>query len=96
MVGGSRTRYGSETDIWQMGATIHSICRLLKRPDPSIYRLGSWSASCGRRYGERLNGAVAWCCFPDWRKRPSAFKLLKEVVKIAKDKGMPQLATMHG
>ncbi|KAK4545575.1 hypothetical protein LTR36_002925 [Oleoguttula mirabilis] len=96
MVGATRTRYGSASDIWQMGATIHTMCRLLERPDPSIYTLDPWSSACGRRYGERLNGAVLWCCFPKWQKRPSAFKLAKEVVKMARDKGIPQLATMRG
>lgn len=96
MVGGNRTRYGTETDIWQMGATIHTMCRLLKGPDPSIYTFPSEWSGCGRRYGERLNGAVMWCCFPKWQKRPSAAKLVREVIKIARDKGMPQLATMRG
>lgn len=86
-VGAHRTRYGTETDVWQMGATIHSMCRLVTRPDRHLLESGH---ACGRAFGKRLNASVSWCCMAEWRKRPSAAKLVKEAIKTAKDKRVPQ------
>ncbi|KAF2769996.1 kinase-like protein [Teratosphaeria nubilosa] len=79
-IAGRNTRYGPETDIWQMGATIHTIAHFIPAPDVSIYEFtNEWSA-CGTRYSRRLNAVVMWCCFADRQWRPSAARLVKEVM----------------
>ncbi|KAH9838210.1 Serine/threonine-protein kinase H1, partial [Teratosphaeria destructans] len=79
-IAGRNTRYGPKTDVWQMGATIHTIAHLISAPDASIYAPTNAWIACGTRYSSRLNTVVMWCCFPDHQRRPSAARLVQEVV----------------
>lgn len=57
MVGGSRTRYGSETDIWQMGATIPFYMSSPETSGPQ--HLQTWFLVCFVR--QALWRASQWC-----------------------------------
>ena len=80
VVGRALARYGKETDIYALGATIHVLCRSILGP-PKHREL--WSSDpCGRKYGDVLNAAVALCTKRDWRQRISALKLIQQVEKF--------------
>ena len=68
------TRYGIESDVWQLGALLHALCLLLDFPHrgklSTIY-------SCGNRYGALLNGIVARCVRYDWRAQYSAAMIVR-------------------
>ncbi|KAK5676639.1 Mitochondrial tRNAs modification protein [Elasticomyces elasticus] len=48
------TRYGAETDLYQLGLTVSTMCRMARGPD--IYAIEGGTA-CGRRFGPDLNQA---------------------------------------
>ncbi|KAK3707269.1 hypothetical protein LTR37_012270 [Vermiconidia calcicola] len=80
---GSHVRYGSATDVWQMGATIHVMCRLLRGPRRS--QLDSVSP-CGSHYSETLNSTVRQCV-KNYRIRWTAAEVARQVHEVAKKKG---------
>ena len=89
------TQYGPETDVWQMGATIHSMCRLLKCPDPRVFGVVPGYAPCGRRYDKELNGAARSCLQPDRTMRPTAFEMASYLDSMAAVHGMRQQTMMR-
>jgi NIMA (never in mitosis gene a)-related kinase len=65
-----RGHYGKATDIWQAGATVQTMCRLTKSPDPLQ---AAARRPCGStNYSRRLNSIVASCMEEEAGKRPSA------------------------
>lgn len=78
-------RYGCESDIWAMGLTIHVLCRKLGMPDP---RQIESSSPCGSQYGNSLNSIVQQCLHRDWRKRPTAADVARQVQSVVRRKGL--------
>ena len=66
---GTASRYGPATDIYQLGALIQTLGRLIDEPDQS--RLFS-SAPLGSSYSRDLNDFVGELAARDWRGRPDA------------------------
>ncbi|KAK5136220.1 hypothetical protein LTR08_003827 [Meristemomyces frigidus] len=96
MVPRQSLRYGPETDVWQMGATIHTMCRLLERPDIRVLDLIPEYPPCGERYGESLNWVARRCLHPQFAQRPTAYEMATELDRMVSAKGMRQLMTMRG
>ena len=80
-VGIKNTRYGPETDLWQMGATIHVVCKLWPVPDRSVIATG-WP--CGHSYSKELNMAVNSTTQTDCHKRYPADKIVREIYRVRK------------
>ncbi|KAK3719695.1 hypothetical protein LTR37_004232 [Vermiconidia calcicola] len=74
IVGPHQTRYGPATDMWQLGATVQALCRLLDMPDRDRLATGR---PAGGNYSKLLNAAIQVTTTPDWRKRYTATKLIK-------------------
>ncbi|KAK4554981.1 hypothetical protein LTR86_007747 [Recurvomyces mirabilis] len=85
IAGPGRTRYGPETDIWQLGAMIHTLCRLIRSPDRTMVTSGN---SCGRAYSSTLNYEVGKCVCPEFERRPTARELLENLHSIARSRRM--------
>ena len=79
-----------------MGATIHTMCRLLERPDRRIVAGVPNDQPCGSRYSEELNGAVELCVYPDFTMRPTAFEVARCLNGMALAQGMRQQMVMGG
>lgn len=79
IVGRGRTRYGSQTDLFMLGATIHCLCRKVTGP-PKRNELNS-PIPCGKKYSDLLNSAVAACSRYNWRDRISAPELVRCLTK---------------
>jgi serine/threonine protein kinase len=52
--GRGRQSYGTKTDIWMLGATVHVLCRLLRVPNVRVLQ-----SPCGHKYSRELNRFVA-------------------------------------
>lgn len=64
--------YGSKTDLYMLGASIHTLCHL--RPIPSS-TLPNYGSPCGNRYGSDLNRIVQLLTQVNWKERPAARKV---------------------
>lgn len=79
VVGSRRTRLGPESDIWQAGAVIQCLAQFL--PEPDRGRLNS-EYPVGSRYSGMLNAMVEELCHKDWRRRPSALKVVRAIERM--------------
>ncbi|EME49374.1 hypothetical protein DOTSEDRAFT_19831 [Dothistroma septosporum NZE10] len=68
---------GSATDVWQVGGVIQAMCRL--DTVPRMEEVDADQPVCGKDFSSALNNLVACCMQRDWRHRPSAMGLAKEV-----------------
>ena len=82
VVGPSHTRYGCETDVWQMGATIHALCRRL---DSHSRRHLDSDSPCGGQYGATLNSTINQCT-KNWKKRWTAAEVARKVHEVVRRK----------
>ncbi|KAF7188052.1 Calcium/calmodulin-dependent protein kinase type 1 [Pseudocercospora fuligena] len=80
--------YGTKTDMWQLGATIHVLCRMLiDRYSPVPDREVLYSRDpIGSKYGGRLHAMVAMLTEVDPLKRPAARDIAPEAMKIMLEK----------
>jgi serine/threonine protein kinase len=60
--------YGPMTDIWQLGATAHTVCCFLIKPDRNALACG---VPCGRKYSAELNRSVSHLTAFHSTSRPS-------------------------
>jgi serine/threonine protein kinase len=65
--------YGPTTDVWQLGATIHTFCLLVREPERTILASG---APCGFGYSKELNHAVIHLTLPDAYSRPGQLDIV--------------------
>lgn len=75
------SRYGPGTDIWQLGAVVQVLARLLSLPDMS--RLGTRSP-VGSVYSSSMNSIVGEMTDREWRRRPDAIELLRIVARYTR------------
>ncbi|EME83084.1 uncharacterized protein MYCFIDRAFT_211240 [Pseudocercospora fijiensis CIRAD86] len=80
--------YGTKTDMWQLGATIHVLCRMcIDRYPPAPDRNVLYSRDpIGSRYGERLHAMVEMLTEVSPLKRPAARDIAPEAMKIMLEK----------
>lgn len=76
---------GTHTDIWQAGAVIQAMCRLLGAPHQGLVEE---ERPCGGKFGAALNNAVTCCMSTDPKERPTALDLVTEVKKEVVMRGM--------
>ncbi|EMC99652.1 hypothetical protein BAUCODRAFT_30025 [Baudoinia panamericana UAMH 10762] len=84
--GGWDGKYGMPTDIWQAGAVMQSMCRLVSNPDMTSVEKGR---ACGRLYSPELNGVVNACMLKDIARRPTAKDLAMELKAQTAKRGLP-------
>lgn len=80
--------YGTKTDIYMLGATIHTLCRLLELP-----RLRQFPPEnpCGSQtYGRRLNGIVAAMVGMPPHARPAARNIASYATGVLLEKAQKQ------
>lgn len=74
--------YGTKTDIWMLGATIHVICLLLRSPHrPDL----ASRMPCSNRYGSAMQEIVQDMTSNDFLQRPSARELALAAAKGMKE-----------
>ncbi|KXT14924.1 hypothetical protein AC579_3058 [Pseudocercospora musae] len=80
--------YGTKTDMWQLGATIHVLCRMrIDRYPPVPDRTMVYSRDpIGSRYGGRLHAMVTMLTDIDPLKRPAARDIAPEAMKVMLEK----------
>lgn len=69
---------GIHTDIWQAGAVIQAMCRLLGAPHQGLVEE---ERPCGGKFSAALNNAITCCMLTNPKERPSALDLVVEVKK---------------
>jgi len=74
--GGPRHRWGKATDIWQSGAVVQTMCRLILQPDIRFVEQGD---VCGQYYSKELNSLVGSMMDVNPVKRPDAVGLMTAV-----------------
>ena len=84
LTGTSNGRYGKPSDIWQVGAVVQAMCRLLVEPDMDLVVI---NRACGSSYSRELNRMVKWMMDPDPSKRPSVRELAFEVRREMEKRG---------
>lgn len=76
---------GTHTDIWQAGAVIQAMCRLLAAPHLGLVEE---ERPCGGKFSAALNNAVTCCMSTNPKDRPTALDLVAEVKKELGMRGM--------
>ena len=79
IVGASRVRYSPASDIWQLGATISTIGRLIDVPDKSGLRTKS---AVGSSYSPMLNASVGQLSMRNPNDRPDAARIVRKVWQL--------------
>ena len=74
-------RYGKSSDIWQLGALVSCMCRLVQIPD---YNALYSAQPLGPGYSAELNKVVKWCFDWDLEKRPNAVDIIERMVAMKK------------
>ena len=80
-------RYGKSTDIWQLGAVIACMARLLVIPNRAEL---SSTQPCGPSYSVELNKLVHHMLHDDIEKRPTAIDVVEKMQAWARIKEDPQ------
>lgn len=83
---GVQGRYGKPTDVWQIGAVIQVMCRLIGYP---IQELADEERPCGSMYSGDLNKVVSCTMLRDLQRRPRAVDMISEVQKQMAKRGLP-------
>jgi serine/threonine protein kinase len=81
-----RGDFGTQTDIWQTGAVISSLCRLFNEPDQ---RLADEKRPCGSRFSKELNCIVACMMLRERTDRPAAVQVAEVLRKAVGKYGVP-------
>lgn len=74
-------RYGKSTDVWQLGAVISCMARLITKPDYG--KLGI-AKPCGAAYSDELNRMVGFMLREDLNLRPTVVDIVGEMKKWGK------------
>lgn len=76
---------GPHTDIWQAGAVIQAMCRLLGTPHQGLVEE---ERPCGGKFSAALNNVVTCCMSTNPKDRPTALDLVVEAQKEVGKRGM--------
>ena len=75
--------YGTKTDMWSLGLTIHVLCRQLLKP--KVFQC-SRDNVCGSAYGQRLNSMVRGLTSSYSSKRPPARQVAQMSMAVLQEK----------
>lgn len=78
-IGVGRTRYGAESDMWQLGALIQVLCLQTSKPNRAML---STAKPVGGDYGRALNRYVKKLTQVDWTKRLTAVELVRKLGSV--------------
>ncbi|SMR52000.1 unnamed protein product [Zymoseptoria tritici ST99CH_3D1] len=76
---------GPYTDVWQAGAVVQAMCRLLSAPNQGLVEE---ERPCGSRFTFALNNVISCCMARDPDDRPTAVELVKEIKREMQKQGM--------